>query len=315
MNKMTRIIVLSTNVSRFLRLTPSNQILLKRRFTSYSSSSSSSFSTSNTTPSSDELLIDHSANGIITLSLNRHSARNALSSSLLSSLSSHLETISKLSPNEARCLILQSKVPKVFCSGADLKERAQLGSSLEAVKKAVSGIREAFTRVEKLSIPTIAAIEGAAVGGGLELALACDLIIAGKGATFGLPETSLAIIPGAGGTIRLTRRIGIAASKYLIYTAKKISADEALRIGLLTEMVEEGQAYTSALRIANSIALNGPIAIRAAKTSITNGAKLLDMDQALKAEEEAYDMVLPTQDRLEGLAAWKEKRSPNFKGN
>lgn len=264
--------------------------------------------------SPEDLLIDHSAQGIITLTLNRHSARNALSSSLLSSLSSHLESFSNLPPSEARCLILQSSVPRVFCSGADLKERAQLGSSLDAVKKAVSGIREAFNLVEKLEFPTIAAIEGAAVGGGLELALSCDLIVAGKGATFVLPETSLAIIPGAGGTIRLTRRVGIAHSKNLIYTAKKISSEEAVRVGLLTEMVEEGQAYASALRIAKNIALNGPIAVRAAKSSITNGAKHLDMERALKAEEEAYGKVLPTQDRLEGLAAWKEKRSPNFKG-
>ena len=286
--------------SRFL--SPATNFLLKRR----------RFFSSSSTP--EDLLIDHSAQGIITLTLNRHSARNALSSSLLSSLSSHLESFSKLPPSEARCLILQSSVPRVFCSGADLKERAQLGSSLDAVKKAVSGIREAFNLVEKLEFPTIAAIEGAAVGGGLELALSCDLIVAGKGATFGLPETSLAIIPGAGGTIRLTRRVGIAHSKNLIYTAKKISSEEAVRVGLLTEMVEEGQAYASALRIAKSIALNGPIAVRAAKSSITNGAKHLDTERALKAEEEAYGKVLPTQDRLEGLAAWKEKRSPNFKG-
>jgi methylglutaconyl-CoA hydratase len=260
-----------------------------------------------------ELVIQHGSNGIITLSLNRHSARNALSSSLLSSLSSQLDTFSKLSQTEARCLIIQSTVPRVFCSGADLKERAQLGTSLDAVKRAVNDIRETFTRIEKLNFPTIAVIEGAAMGGGLELALACDLIIASKTATFGLPETTLGIIPGAGGTVRLSRKIGLSASKYLIFTGKKISATEGFEVGLLTELTEEGQAYSTALRIAQSIAMNGPVAIRAAKQSLQDGTSV-DINTALQIEEQAYGKVLPTKDRLEGLAAWKEKRLPNFNG-
>jgi methylglutaconyl-CoA hydratase len=159
----------------------------------------------------------------------------------------------------------------------------------------------------------IAVLEGAAFGGGLELALAADLRVAGAEAKMGLVETALAIIPGGGGTQRLPRLIGAARAKELIFTARRLGAEEAGRLGLVDQVVPAGQALEVALGLAREILPNGPVAVRMAKQAINQGQDL-DLVDGLALEEACYARVIPTEDRLEGLAAFREKRKPQYKG-
>lgn len=156
-------------------------------------------------------------------------------------------------------------------------------------------------------------MEGAALGGGLEMALSCDLRICGEDAVMGLPETGLAIIPGAGGTQRLARLIGRSIAKELIFTGRKIYGAEALSVGLVNYCVPPGSAYSKALEIAREINQKGPVAVRMAKRAINDGLDM-DMASALRLEEVCYQQVLDTKDRLEGLAAFAEKRKPRYTG-
>jgi methylglutaconyl-CoA hydratase len=171
-----------------------------------------------------------------------------------------------------RVIILQSAVDRVFCAGADLKERVAMNPT--EVASFVFGLRSAFTAMEQLPMPTIAAIEGAALGGGLELGMACDLRVAGDAAILGLPETSLAIIPGAGGTQRLPRLVGLSKAKELVFTARRITPEEAKDIGLVDRVVPKGEAFQAALDLAKSIVPQGPVALRMAKTAINKGMQV-----------------------------------------
>lgn len=181
------------------------------------------------------------------------------------------------------------------------------------VKGAVTLIRDTFSKLEELPQPVIAAINGVALGGGLELALACDLRIAIREASFGFPETSLAIIPGAGGTQRLPRLIGIAKAKELIFTGKRIDSCEAERIGLISKVVDREDLLLEARKLAKSIVQNGPIAVQQAKKAIQFGMES-DLQTGLKIEEQCYARTIPTKDRSEGLLAFSEKRKPVYKG-
>ena len=177
----------------------------------------------------------------------------------------------------------------------------------------VDSLRSSFTAVEKLSCVTIAAIEGAALGGGLELALACDLRIAGSASLVGLPEVGLAIIPGAGGTQRLPRLIGIPRAKQMIFTAMRLKSQAALSMGVVTEAVEAGKAAERADEIAAGICKMGPVGLRMAKKSIDDGMQV-PLEQGYLVEAACYAQVLCTEDRLEGLKAFAEKRTPVYKG-
>ena len=247
--------------------------------------------------------------GIVLLGLDRPGAKNALGRELLGELEACFASL----PGDPalRVVILHSLVEGVFCAGADLKERAGMSSS--EAEAFVTRLRTAFTALEHLPMPVIAAIEGAALGGGLELALACDLRVAGAKARLGLPETSLAILPGAGGTQRLPRLIGRARAKELIFTARRYGAEEGLVLGVVDRAVGSGSAMDAALALARQILPNGPVALRAAKAAIDGG---MDLDRAggLQVEEACYARVLPTEDRLEGLAAFREKRRPVYRG-
>lgn len=263
----------------------------------------------------EELLLERGpAAGVLTLTLNRPAARNALGAALLGALAARLRTLATLPPGEARCVVLRSAVPRVFCAGADLRERAQLAGDAARVAAAVAAIRDCFELVARLPCPTVAAVEGAALGGGLELALACDFRVAGRDATFGLPETALGIIPGAGGTQRLPRLVGAAAAKELIFTARRVGAEEAARLGLVSTVVDAGAAHAAAYALAAAIAANGPVAVRAAKLAVDEGAQQPSLGAALAGEQRAYALTLGTRDRLEGLRAWAEKRAPAFTG-
>lgn len=178
----------------------------------------------------------------------------------------------------------------------------------------VTLLRNTMQRVAQLPIPVIAAIEGVAVGGGLELALAADLRIASSKASLGLPETTLAIVPGAGGTQRLPRLIGVAKAKELIWTGKRVNGDQAYSMGLVDQVVPPGEATQQAIVMAYKIGANGPIAIRASKEAVDRGLIAKTMEEALEIERECYARVLPTKDRLEGLAAFKEGRDPEYRG-
>ena len=241
--------------------------------------------------------------------LQRPAKKNALGRQLLRELQ---QSLKECNNNPLiRAVVLSSNVPGVFCAGADLKERKEM-TPAEA-REFVNSLRSTFCDVEDLSVPVIAAIEGAALGGGLELALAADLRVAGAKAKLGVPETGLAIIPGAGGTQRLTKIIGLAKAKELTYTAQPVDPVTAERIGLVNHAVEEGQALERATAIAKKISTNGPIAVSAAKIAISQGFGL-DRSKGMLMEQMCYDKVLATEDRLEGLKAFAEKRKPNYLG-
>lgn len=185
---------------------------------------------------------------ISTIILNRPKA-NAMGSTMLQEMS---DTLDELECDvETRCVVITSSSPKVFSAGADLKERATM--TMEEAAAFVTRLRNTMQRFSRLPVPTVAAVEGVAVGGGLELALAADLRVAGMNAKFGLPETSLAIIPGAGGTQRLPRLIGVARAKELIFTARRLDASTALEYGLVQHVVESGEAESKAIEYVASL--------------------------------------------------------------
>ncbi|WP_026853165.1 enoyl-CoA hydratase-related protein [Geothrix fermentans] len=247
--------------------------------------------------------------GIVLLGLDRPAAKNALGRQLMTEFRQALADLR--SDPAARVLVVHSLVPGVFCAGADLKERA--GMSQAEAATFVQGLRDAFTELEDLPMPVLAALEGAAFGGGLELALAADLRIAGAEARMGLVETSLAIIPGAGGTQRLPRLIGAARAKELIFTARRLDAAEAERLGLVDRVAPAGGALDAALALAREILPNGPVALRMAKLAVNRGLEM-DRNSGLAFERACYAQVIPTKDRLEGLAAFREKRKPQYRG-
>ncbi|PWA82498.1 ATP-dependent caseinolytic (Clp) protease/crotonase family protein [Artemisia annua] len=187
--------------------------------------------------------------GIVEIKMDRPEAKNALGKDMLRGLLNSFEAIS--TDSKANVLMICSSVPRVFCAGADLKERKAMNVS--EVRAAVNSLRSTFSYLEALQIPTIAVIEGAALGGGLEMALSCDLRICGEDAKLALPETGLAIIPGAGGTQRLPRLVGKSVAKELIFTGRKINAKDALSIGLINYCVPAGEAYSKALEVAREI--------------------------------------------------------------
>ncbi|WP_026907680.1 enoyl-CoA hydratase [Paucisalibacillus globulus] len=243
------------------------------------------------------------------VTLNRPEAANAMSKALLDELQS---TVSEINSNkQITCVVITGSGDKAFCAGADLKERR--GMDNDQVIDAVRYIGKSVDAVESIKVPVIAALNGVAFGGGLELALACDIRIAADTAKMGLTETSLAIIPGAGGTQRLPRLIGIGRAKQLIFSAKAITAGEALSIGLVEEVVPKEELLHYALELAKSIAKNGPVALRQAKTAINQGLQT-DLSTGLEIEHLCYKETIPTNDRLEGLEAFKEKRAPVYQG-
>ncbi|CAH7676392.1 ClpP/crotonase-like domain-containing protein [Phakopsora pachyrhizi] len=253
---------------------------------------------------------DPSSKGITYLNLNRPQSRNAISVNLLEQMSEALERVRF---DGTRVLILRSSSPGSFCAGADLRERRGMG--VTQVSRFLHDLRNALHDLETLPMPTIAAIDGPALGGGLELALACDLRVAGPGATkIGLTETRLGIIPGAGGTQRTARLLGISKTKDLVFGARVIDASEAFKIGLIDYVSESGiSASDRATEVASGILPNGPVAIKAAKLAINKSVEL-DLETGLDFERQCYNSILGSKDRLEGLKAFSEKRQPNFTG-
>lgn len=247
--------------------------------------------------------------GVCTITLNRPEVRNALSFPMVLELRAAVEELQL--DDETRSVIVTGAGDRAFCAGADLKERA--GLSEAEVRRYIQTIRTTFTLVENLPMPVIAAVNGVALGGGTELALASDLRVVSEQATLGLTETSLAIIPGAGGTQRLPRVVGWAKAKELIFLARKIGAQEALEVGLANRVVPHAALMDETRALAETIAQNGPLALRAAKRAIDRGADM-DLASALVFESTCYEVLIPTEDRREGLTAFREKRKPVYKG-
>ncbi|XP_077028343.1 methylglutaconyl-CoA hydratase, mitochondrial isoform X2 [Agelaius phoeniceus] len=228
--------------------------------------------------------LDDEHKGIVVLGLNRSHAKNALSKNLVKMMSKAVDALK--SDKKVRTVVFRSEVPGIFCAA-------------------------------NLPVPTIAAIDGTALGGGLELALACDIRVAASSAKMGLVETKLAIIPGAGGTQRLPRTIGVSLAKELIFSARIVDGEEAKSIGLISHVVEQNEAgdaaYRRALALAREFLPQGPVAMRVAKLAINQGMEV-DLVTGLAIEEACYAQTIPTKDRIEGLLAFKEKRPPRYKG-
>ncbi|KAF2018454.1 ClpP/crotonase [Aaosphaeria arxii CBS 175.79] len=253
------------------------------------------------------------------LSLNRPAARNAISRQLLAELSHQVSSIhAEGETGSTRALILTSEVDTSFCAGADLKERATF--TQEDTANFLANLRGTLTSISALPIPTISALAAPAFGGGLELALTTHMRVFASTATVALPETRLAIIPGAGGTYRLPALIGLSRARDMILTGRRVGGPEAYFLGLCDRLVEitpeeagqegkaRGKVLEEAVRLAREICEGGPIAIKAALAAV-EGCALGE-----KAENAAYDVVVKTKDRDEALAAFREKRKPVFRG-
>jgi len=256
-----------------------------------------------------QVLLEVLDNHIGIITLNRPEAANSLSRQMLRELEKTIEEIK--GRKDIFCTVITGSSDRVFCAGADLKERKTMNE--DEVIRTVKKIGEVIKKLEKMSMPTIAALNGSAFGGGLELALACDLRIARKNISMGLTETALAIIPGAGGTQRLPRLIGLGKAKELIYTAKRIDEHEAKEIGLIEHIFETNHFLDHVKSYAENITQNGPIALKQAKLAIDLGYDV-DIDRGLNIEHLCYKETIPTEDRREGLLAFQEKRKPKYKG-
>lgn len=255
---------------------------------------------------SDAVLIeDHGPKWVVRL--NMPERRNALGRAVVTGL---IEAAAKAATVKTlRAIVLCGAGDKAFCAGADLKERQ--GLNQDEVRAFVTLLNQSFRNIETSPKVWIAAIHGACLGGGLELSLCADLRVAQRDAVLGLPEVRLGILPGAGGTQRLPRLIGMARAKELILTGTRITAAEALALGVVNRVADDHEAAAHAL--ADDVCLAAPISVREAKRAVNQGWDL-PLEEALALERACYEVIIPTQDRLEGLKAFAEKRAPQFKG-
>ncbi|MGA9524836.1 MAG: enoyl-CoA hydratase-related protein [Myxococcaceae bacterium] len=235
--------------------------------------------------------------------------RNAISRAMLNELEAMVRRVSE--SRETRAVILTGAGDKAFCAGADLKERTTM--SEDEVRAFLDQLRRTFRAIELSDCIFLAAINGAAFGGGTELALACDLRVAAPVAELGLTEVRIGIIPGGGGTQRLSRLIGPGRAKDLILTGRRLNAAEAFSFGVVNRLAPEGRLVETAFSVAEAIVDNAPVAVSTAKHAIDEGLSL-ELDDALRLELQKYERVLATEDRLEGLRAFAEKRPPKFQG-
>ena len=245
---------------------------------------------------------------VVVLTISAPKSLNALNSAILAEMDSFL---SGFDCSKYRCLIVTGDGEKSFVAGADISEM----STLNVQQGQTFGMRGAgvFRKIETLPVPVIAAVNGFALGGGCELAMACDIRICSENAKFGQPEVGLGIIPGFSGTVRLARLVGMGIAKQLIYTGKPIKADEALRIGLVNAVVPQAELMDKALELANQIAANAPLAVRAAKQCI-NAEYDMPVDDAIVNESRAFGNCFATEDQKNGMKAFLNKEKYVFQG-
>jgi enoyl-CoA hydratase len=256
------------------------------------------------------LLVDDGA-PVRTVTVNRPKVLNALDAATLDELFHAFGAIEAAPAGEVRCVILTGAGDKAFVAGADIAAMADFGVD-EGRALAALGHRLG-ERMEALAVPIIAAVNGFALGGGLELALACDFIIASTHAKLGQPEASVGVLPGFGGTQRLPRRIGVARARQLLYTGDLLTATEASAIGLVNEVTEPAELLPRARRIAETIASRAPLAVASAKHAVRRGDDL-PLDRGLLLEQELFAGLFGTADQKEGMRAFLQKRPPRWTG-
>jgi enoyl-CoA hydratase/carnithine racemase len=249
----------------------------------------------------------HESGHVAELALDRPKAMNAVSSEMARSIAGACAALG--ADRDVRAVVLTSTHERAFCVGADLKERNSFTDADLMRQRPVT--RGAYTAVLELPVPAIAAVHGFALGGGFELALSCDLIVADRTAVVGLPEVSVGVIPGGGGTQLLPRRVGAARAAELIFSARRLQAAEARESGLVDQLVEEGRDRDEALALASRIAANSPVGLRAAKRALRLGQGL-DLRAGLEVEDAAWRSVAFSGDRAEGVAAFNERRAPRW---
>jgi enoyl-CoA hydratase/carnithine racemase len=256
------------------------------------------------------LLVERTPDGhVATVTFNRPEQMNAMNTAMGEDLLACFDALHR--DRDARVVILTGAGDRAFCAGGDLKERNEMTDEAWRAQHVV--FEQAAFRILRCPVPVIAAVEGFALAGGCELALLSDFIVAGETAVFGVPETTLGIFPGIGGTQLLPRILGAPLAKELIFTGRRMKADEAKAAGMVNHLVPKGQALARAREIAEAIARNGPVAVRQAKKAIAYGLET-DLDTAMILAIEAYNATVVTEDRLEGVRAFNEKRKPQFKG-
>jgi enoyl-CoA hydratase/carnithine racemase len=256
------------------------------------------------------LSLDTSEPGLLVVKLNRPAAANAITTRMGHELIAVFGSL-EADPQGYRCAVLTAAGDRIFCAGADLKERD--GMSNADFDRQHYLFERMVRALHDCPVPLIACVNGAAMAGGLELALACDFIVASDQARFGFLEVKRGIMPGGGGTQQLPRTIGLRRAKELILTADTLDALQALEWGLVNHLFPPEQAFPESLAIARKIISNAPIAVRQAKKAMHLGTQM-DVRTALFFEAEVYSRVVGTEDRLEGIRAFVEKRPPNFLG-
>ncbi|GAA3689685.1 MULTISPECIES: enoyl-CoA hydratase-related protein [Yimella] len=251
----------------------------------------------------------HADGHIAELVLDRPEAMNAVSTQMARALA---DATGELAADPSvRAVVVSSSHPKAFCVGADLKERNGFSDADLIAQRPIA--RAAYTGVLDLPVPTIAAVDGFALGGGAEIALACDVVIAGESATLGLPEVSVGVIPGGGGTQLLVRRVGWGKAAKVIFSARKFTAQEAHELGFVEELAPAGGARDRALELAETIAQNSPVGLRNAKKAMRLGSGT-DLHAGLEIEDACWHATAFSPDRAEGVRAFAEKRAPRWPG-
>ncbi len=241
--------------------------------------------------------------------LDRPEAMNALNTAMAESVAAACAALA--ADATVRAVVLSAAGTRAFCAGADLKERNAMTDDQIVRQREV--FRAAFGGVLRLAQPTVAAVHGYALGGGCEFALSCDIIVADETAVFGLPEVTVGLVPGGGGTQLALRRLGAGLAADLVLTGRRMTIDEADRTGLVARRVPAGQARATALEVASAIAGNSPVAVRAAKRALRNGWGVT-LESALDIEDAAWRTAALSADRREGIAAFAQKRAPRWPG-
>lgn len=249
------------------------------------------------------------ADHVVELVLDRPSAMNAISTAFAEEITAATRELAQ--DRGVRAVVVTSTHERAFCVGADLKERNGFTDAQLMEHRLVT--RQAYRGVLDLPVPAIAAVEGYALGGGMEIALSCDLIVAGEGATLALPEVGVGVIPGGGGTQLLTRRVGWSRAASVIFTARRMTGAEAHALGAVDELVAPGTARDRALELAGQVAAHSPVAVRNAKQAMRLGMGT-DLAAGLEIEDAAWRATAFSGDRAEGVAAFAEKRTPQWPG-
>ncbi len=256
----------------------------------------------------ENILLEQPENGIYLLTVNRPKVLNALDGPTLDEIAAAVAEVG--ADEDARVLLVTGAGDRAFVAGADIAAMRDV-TGAEGKAFSAKGIR-AFRSLELLPVPAIAVVHGYALGGGCELAMSCDWILASERAAFGQPEVNLGIIPGFGGTQRLTRLVGRARALELITTARQVKADEALALGLVNQVHAPERLMEEALAMARTVAAKGPIAVRLAKQSVQRGQHM-DLDSACLLENDAFALCCSTEDKTEGMSAFLEKREARFR--